>query len=116
MVCEQLGYKLIWQRSKKGSMKKKIAIAYFPRGLKYATPLVFGAGIYLASLGHYGWCIVLILLGVVILTTKNVTEINLTDKKYNDYLSLLWIPLGEETIDLIVSTELLSRKEITPKC
>ena len=91
-------------------MKKKIAIAYFPLGLKYATPLVFGAGIYLASLGHYGWCIVLILLGVVILTTNYVTEINLTDKKYNDYLSLLWIPLGEETnrfnsLDRIVVTK-----------
>jgi len=78
-------------------MKNKITIAYFPLGLKYATPLVFGAGIYLAFIGYFGWCIVLILLVVVILTTNYVTEINLTDKKYNDYLSLLWIPLNEET-------------------
>ncbi|HEX6889680.1 MAG TPA: hypothetical protein VF141_03270 [Chryseolinea sp.] len=77
-------------------MSKKIIIPYFPKGMKYATPLLFGAGGYLFFIEHPIWGLILIVLGVIILTTKYVTEINLGDKSYDDYLSFLWIPLNRD--------------------
>ena len=64
--------------------------------MKYATPLLFGAGGYLFFIEHPIWGLILIVLGVIILTTKYVTEINLGDKSYDDYLSFLWIPLNRD--------------------
>jgi hypothetical protein len=51
----------------------------------------------------------MILLGIIVLTTKYVTEINLNEKRFRDYLSFLWLPLDQEskrfnTIDRIVIT------------
>ena len=91
-------------------MTKKITIPYFPLGMKYATPLIFGGAFYLASINYYSWSVILVLLTGIILTTKYVTEINLNEKKYIDYLSLLWIPLNVETktfihVDRIVITK-----------
>ena len=91
-------------------MIKKITIPYFPRRIKYVTPLIFGGALYLASINYYGWSVFLVLLIGIILSTKYVTEINLIDKKYVDYLSLLWIPLNVETktfnrVDRIVITK-----------
>lgn len=91
-------------------MIKKITIPYFPRGIKYVTPLIFGGALYLASINYYGWSVFLVLLIGIIFSTKYVTEINLIDKKYVDYLSLLWIPLNVETktfnrVDRIVITK-----------
>jgi len=91
-------------------MTKKITIPYFPQGIKYVTPLILGGAFYLASINYYGWSVILVLLIGIILTTKYVTEINLNDKKYVDYLSLLWIPLNVETktfnrVDRIVITK-----------
>ena len=78
-------------------MIKKITIPYFPTGLKYATPLAFGAAIYLIFINYPVWGGLLILLGAIVLTTKYVTEIDLSVKKYTDYLSLMWIPIKPET-------------------
>ena len=91
-------------------MTKKITIPYFPQGIKYVTPLILGGAFYLASINYYSWSVILVLLIGIILTTKYVTEINLNDKKYVDYLSLLWIPLNVETktfnrVDRIVITK-----------
>ena len=91
-------------------MTKKITIPYFPQGIKFVTPLILGGAFYLASINYYGWSVILVLLIGIILTTKYVTEINLNDKKYVDYLSLLWIPLNVETktfnrVDRIVITK-----------
>ena len=91
-------------------MTKKITIPYFPKGLKYTTPLFFGIGIYLIIMRYPIWGVVLILAGAIILTTYYVTEINLSEKSYRDYLSLLGLTLNEESkkfnkIDKIVITK-----------
>jgi hypothetical protein len=78
-------------------MIKKVTVSYFPRDLKFVTPLLFGAGIYLVVTRHPVWGLLLILLGAVILTTHYVTEINLKEKKYLDYLSLLGLSLQVES-------------------
>ena len=77
-------------------MIKKIIIPYFPKGLKYITPLLAGAGIWLSFIQHPLWGGLLIIVGVIILTTNYVTEINLTEKCYRDYLSMTGIKLNEE--------------------
>ena len=77
-------------------MVKKIVIPYFPKGMKYATPLLFGAGGYLFFIEYPIWALLLIVLGIIVLTTHYVTEINLGDKSYDDYLLFLWIPLNRD--------------------
>ena len=77
--------------------------------MKYVTPLVFGAGLYLILLAYLVWGIVLFLLGGIILTTNYVTEIDLGRKKYRDYLSFLGLKLNMESktfngLDRIVIT------------
>lgn len=88
-------------------MKTKIIIPYFPIGLKYSTPLPFGFGIYLILTDHVVWAVLLIFIGILILTTNYVTEIDLPGKTYNDYLSLSGLRLNNEskkfqTLDRIV--------------
>jgi hypothetical protein len=91
-------------------MKKKIIISYFPPGMKYITPLLFGAAIYLIIINYAVWGILLTLSGLIILTTNYVTAIDLQEKKYDDYLSLLGVPLNSESqhfknVDCIVITK-----------
>lgn len=80
-------------------MTKRITVPYFHIGLKFITPPIFGTGIYLAIAGHPAWAFVLVLTGGIILTTRYITEINLTERKCRDYLSLLGIPLNEEAME-----------------
>jgi len=77
-------------------MIKKIIIPYFPKAMKYGTPLLFGAGGYLFMIEHPIWALILVVLGVIVLTTNYVTEINLAEKSYDDYLSFLWIPMNRD--------------------
>ena len=77
-------------------MTKRIIIPYFPKGMKYATPLLFGAAGYLFLFEHPIWASILVFLGIIILSTNYVTEINLKEKSFDDYLLLLWIPLNRE--------------------
>lgn len=90
-------------------MTKKIFIPYFPMVMKYATPLLFGGAGYLFYRDHFVWASLLVLFGIIILTTKYVTEINLGDKSYDDYLLFLWIPLNRDrqrfkSADMIIVT------------
>ena len=77
-------------------MVKKIIIPYFHIGIKYVTPLILGLGIYLGIIGYPIWIAVSVLLSTIILTTRYVTEINLTKKEYRDFLSFFWMPFDEE--------------------
>ncbi|HYG20472.1 MAG TPA: hypothetical protein VD816_16145 [Ohtaekwangia sp.] len=77
-------------------MSKKVTTPYFPQSLKYSTPLIFIAGLYLLW-DHPVWGTLLLLLGVVILTTHYATAINLTTKTYTDYLFLLGMKLNAES-------------------
>ena len=91
-------------------MIKKITIPYFPKGLKYVTPLFFGTGIYLIIIRYPIWGVLLILVGAIIVTTNYVTEINLKERTYRDYLSLLGLTLNEKSktfnkMDRIVITK-----------
>ena len=91
-------------------MTKKIFIPYFPKFMKYGTPLLFGGAGYLFYTSHPIWSSLLILFGIIVLTTKYVREINLADKSYDDYLLFLWIPLNRDkkhfkSANLIVVTK-----------
>lgn len=91
-------------------MTKEIIIPYFPKGMKYATPLIAGLGIYLIILGHPIWGTLLLIPVPFILTTKYVTELNFDERFYNDYLSLLGFTLSKEVkrfnhIDRIIITK-----------
>src|SRR5688572_11886636 len=77
-------------------MNKKIVVPYFPSGMKFITPFVFGGGIYLLYAGYYIFGAIVILIGALILTTNYVTEINLKDKYCKDYLSLLGLGVNAE--------------------
>lgn len=76
-------------------MKKRITTAYFPTGLKYCTPLLFAGALFL--IGYPVWAGILVLAGIIILTTHYGTEIDLADKTYQDYLSFLWMKFNPET-------------------
>ena len=91
-------------------MTKKIVISYFPRGLKYITPLLAGAGGWLMIIQHPIWGILLIILAAIILTTNYVTEISLIEKSYKDYITMLGVKLNIEEsrfnqLDRIVITK-----------
>ena len=91
-------------------MIKKIIIPYFPKGMKYATPLIAGLGIYLIIMGHPVWGTLFLLPNPFILTTNYVTEINFDDKVYRDYLVMLGVTLNKEEkrfnhIDRIIITK-----------
>jgi hypothetical protein len=79
-------------------MMKQIVIPYFPRAIRYATPLPAGLGIYLAMQGYLVWAIVMAVLIVVIFTTNYITEIDLRAKTFRDYLTFLTIPFQEEKV------------------
>lgn len=77
-------------------MTKKVIIPYFHKALKYTTPLIFGLGLFIILKGFIIWGLLLLLIGYVILSTKYITEINLKDKLYRDYLFFLGFHLDEE--------------------
>jgi hypothetical protein len=58
--------------------------------------LLFVAGIYLAVAGAVIWAGILTLLGVIMLTTEYVTEIDIDSKQYRDYLSFLTLAFSED--------------------
>jgi hypothetical protein len=90
---------------------KRVVIPYFPSGMKFVTPVIFGVAIYLFTIGYSAWATTLALLAVIILTTKYVTEINLDKKQYRDYLSFLWIPLQEEKTTFRTVNRIVIAKE-----
>lgn len=77
-------------------MTKKIVVPYFPTGLKFVTPVLFGVGGYLLIENHPVWAIVLVLSGIIILTTRYVTEIRLAEKVCYDYLSFLGMKVNND--------------------
>jgi len=90
-------------------MTKRITVPYFSIWIKFFSPVFFAGGLSLAGFGLYVWGTIAVLLGVIILTTKYVTEIDLKDKKYNDYLFFLGLSLNKDSktfrsLDRIVIT------------
>ena len=77
-------------------MNKKIIIYYFPKGLRYTTPIIVASGIYLIIISHFIWGGLLVLLTAIMITTRYVTEINFEKKVYQDYLFFLGLSLNRE--------------------
>jgi hypothetical protein len=90
---------------------KRITIPYFPTGLKYVTPILACAGIWLAVIGYPAWTAILVLVAVIILTTNYVTEINPAKGEYRDFLSFLSIPLQEERVKFVQANRIIITKE-----
>jgi hypothetical protein len=65
--------------------------------MKYGSILLAGGVIYLVADKHFIWAAFVFLLITLIFTTNYVTELNLEQKKYLDYLSVLGIKINVET-------------------
>lgn len=76
---------------------KKVKIPYFPIGLKYATAVLFALAVYIGMAGSIVWALILAVSGVIILSTHYVTEIDMTGKRYRDYISFLAMRLNEDS-------------------
>ena len=79
-------------------MKKRVVFPYFPVEFKYTSTLTGAAAVYLAINSNFIWSSLLILVTGAVLTTEYVTEIDLKEKKIEDYLSILWIPLDKDVV------------------
>jgi hypothetical protein len=90
---------------------KKIGIPYFPVALKYCTPLLVAAGIYGWVRGYPIACAIAVVASIVVLTTNYVTEIDLQKKQCRDYLSLFWIPFGNQVIAFNRADRIIIQKE-----
>jgi hypothetical protein len=92
------------------TVTKKIVIPYFPKGMKWSTPLLFGLAVFLSIKGLIMIGVLLVLFIILILTTSYVTEISMERKRYWDYLSMMGIKLNVETtsftyLDRIIVTK-----------
>jgi len=91
-------------------MTKRIVIAYFPKAFKYASPLIFGGAVWLLVLHFLFWPFVLLLFIIIVFTTNYITEIDLQEKRYYDYLFFLGVRLSQESgrfthLDRIIVTK-----------
>lgn len=88
-------------------MTKKIITPYFPKGLKFIAPIICFTGLFIAFSGLYIFGLSIAVICVLIMTTNYVTEIDLTAKVIDDYMTIVWIDFNHEsrifqTIDKIV--------------
>lgn len=91
-------------------MTRKIIIPYFPKGLKWSTPLLLGLAVFLSIKGLIVIGVLIIPIIILILTTNYVTEISMEQKRYWDYLSMMGVKLNVETtsftfLDRIIVTK-----------
>ncbi len=101
-------------------MTKKIVIPYFPKGLKYTTPLMFGLAVFLSIKGLIVIGALLVLFIILIMTTNYVTEISMEEKRYWDYISMAGIQFSVETtsfsyLDRIIVTKENNAKRVTSR-
>lgn len=75
---------------------KKISTPYFPKGFKFASPIVMAGSLYLIYLKHEIWGSFFLLTSIIFLTTHYATVINLVNKTYRDYLFFLGFRLNSE--------------------
>jgi hypothetical protein len=91
-------------------VKTRITFPYFPNALRYASPLPLLGGAYLLFTQNYFWGFALVVLSVILFTTRYVTEIDLTAKVYKDYLFFLGFQLNRDIkhfshVDRIIVTK-----------
>ncbi|HEY5826284.1 MAG TPA: hypothetical protein VIT44_18065 [Cyclobacteriaceae bacterium] len=96
-------------------MTKKIVIPYFPKGMKYSTPLIFGLAVFLSIKGLIVIGALLVLFIILILTSNYVTEISMEQKRYWDYLSMMGIKLNVETTSFTYLDRIIVTKENVAK-
>lgn len=75
---------------------KQLVIPYFPKAFHYITPVIFLGSVYLVVKGYFIWAPVVAIIGLLILTTKYVTAIDMQARQYVDYLFFLGLKLNKE--------------------
>lgn len=96
-------------------MTKKIVIPYFPKGMKWSTPVLFGLAVFLSIKGLIVVGVLIIPVILLILTTNYVTEISMEQKRYWDYISLLGIKWNVETTSFTYLNRIIVTKENNAK-
>ena len=87
-----------------------LRIPYFPKELKYASPLMLAGAGFLFYFGHALWAVFVVALVILIFTTHYVTEVNPRKKNFRDFLSVAGMRLNVEVkpfqvLDKIVITK-----------
>ena len=77
-------------------MTRKIIIYYFPAGMRYASWLFPALALWLAWNSQFIWSALLLLLFLIIISTRYITVIDPQQKIYSDYVFFLWMKLGLE--------------------
>jgi len=90
---------------------KKITIPYFSKELKYTTPLFGAAAIYAGVSGYMVWGILLVVMGIIILTTNYVTEIRLNERECKDYIFFLGFELNRDARNFNEAIKIVITKE-----
>lgn len=79
-----------------GPTRKSIRIPYFPKELRYLTPLGFALAGYVIWAGLPILGGIVLLVSLTILNVHYVTELDLEKRNYHDYLSFFGIPLNSD--------------------
>ncbi|MFZ9980708.1 MAG: hypothetical protein ACO3FI_01635 [Cyclobacteriaceae bacterium] len=77
-------------------MTRNIIIYYFPAGMRYASWLFPALAIWLGWNSQLIWSALLLLLFLIIISTRYITVIDPQRKIYSDYVFFLWMKLGLE--------------------
>jgi hypothetical protein len=76
---------------------KRFTSPYFPSGFRYATILMLAGALFLFAGGHWIWGSVLVVVSVIILTSRYVTEIHTEAKRYDEHISVMGIRFSPES-------------------
>jgi hypothetical protein len=77
-------------------MTRKIIIYYFPAGMRYASWLFPAIALWLAWNSQFIWSALLLLLFLIIISTRYITVIDPQRRIYSDYVFFLWMKPGLE--------------------
>ena len=77
-------------------MTKKIVIYYFPAGMRYGSWLLPVLSGFLIWNQLYIWSVVVLLIFLIILSTRYITELDPQRREYSDYVFFMWMKLGLE--------------------
>lgn len=77
-------------------MTRKIIIYYFPAGMRYASWLLPALCIWLGLGSYIIWCLIVLLIFLVIISTRYITVLDIERKVFVDYIFLLGLKVGVE--------------------
>jgi hypothetical protein len=76
---------------------KSIKVPYFPKEFKWSTLIIFTWTIELVLTDQFIWAILTVVGAVIILTTNYVSLIDLSERRYDDFVSFLGLKINRET-------------------